>query len=165
MDSYYSRVPQRRKRKDVKEKRFDNLWVYPHSPTTYQPVLCGTESRSPPVHPADEAAGRNPAESRAMGWECCRGRDEGSREGAHPRVQSAAAACTLRGRNRVSDFYLADLPPGSPKGATGKSVGGHAGGMPIPPTVTVRPVNSDPLLQKSPEKSFHGCISEASVIE
>ena len=119
--SYYSRVPQRRKRKDVKEKRFDSLWVYPHSPTTYQPVLCGTESRSPPVHPADEAAGRNPAESRAMGWECRRGRAEGSREGAHPRVQSAAAACTVRGRNRVSDFYLADLPPGRAKGPTGKS--------------------------------------------
>ena len=27
---------------------------------TYQTVLGGTESRSPPVHPADEAAGRNP---------------------------------------------------------------------------------------------------------
>ena len=39
--------------------------------------------------------------------------------------------------------FLADLPPGSPKGATGKSVGGHAGGMPIPPTVTVHPVNSE----------------------
>ncbi len=61
---------------------------------------------------------------RAMGWECRRGRAEGSREGAHPRVQSAAAACTLRGRNRVTDFYLAAFPPGRAVGPTGNAVRG-----------------------------------------
>ena len=36
------------------------------------------ESRSPPIHSADEAEGRT---RRAMGWECRKGRAEGSAEG------------------------------------------------------------------------------------
>ena len=92
-----------------------------HSPVAYQTVLCGTESRSPPVHPADEAAGRN---LQGDGMGVPQRTLRGEREGAHPRVKSAAAACTVRGRNRVSDFFLAAFPLGSPNGATGNAVRG-----------------------------------------
>ena len=49
----------------------------------------------------------------------------------------AEADCELRAGNRVSDFYLADLPPGSPERATGKSDRGARGGYGYPPAVTV----------------------------
>ena len=50
-------------------------------------------------------------------------------------------ACTPRGRNRVSDFYLTAFPPGKREALTGNAAnkGGPEGGTPVPLTLTQIP--------------------------
>ena len=58
---------------------------------------------------------------------------EGSTEGELPLFKSAAAACTVRGRFRVSESYLAAFPPGKREALTGNAVGGFRRGDASPP--------------------------------